>query len=219
MLGLTLRDEFRGQHLPPTAISLVEPDGSGATQVAPARILAIIYPTADIQTALRAISGTRAARPMVLQGSRGKGKSHLLALLHHAVASSDGRRKAAKPESFRSFSVFTLGVIQFITQGVNKFVAFIYTRYKLAGMAKGRRADDQAVEAFSASKSLLKEAKRRAAEIGMSKSGYFRSALAKDLGYDEGEAKELAFSRPVRLARARYAIQLGAASALNDKDK
>ncbi len=87
MLGLMLRDEFRGQHLPPTAISLVEPDCTGATQVAPARILSITYPTSDTQTALRAISGTRPARPMVLQGSRGKGKSHLLALLHHAVAS------------------------------------------------------------------------------------------------------------------------------------
>jgi len=30
MLGLTLREGFRGQHLPPTAISLVEPDGSSA---------------------------------------------------------------------------------------------------------------------------------------------------------------------------------------------
>jgi len=87
MLGLTLRDEFRGQHLPPTAISLIEPDGSGATQVPPDRVLSITYPTADIQTALRALSGSRAARPMVLQGARGKGKSHLLALLHHAISS------------------------------------------------------------------------------------------------------------------------------------
>src|ERR1035437_1488821 len=86
MLGLTLRDEFRGQHLPSTAISLVEPDGTGATQVAPDKILAITYPTGDIQTALRAFHGSRPPRPLVLQGSRGKGKSHLLALLHHAIA-------------------------------------------------------------------------------------------------------------------------------------
>lgn len=87
MLGLTLRSEFRGQHLPSTAISLIEPDGTGATQVAADRILEITYPTGDIQTALRALHGSRPPRPLVLQGSRGKGKSHLLALLHHAIAS------------------------------------------------------------------------------------------------------------------------------------
>jgi hypothetical protein len=87
MLGLTLRGEFRGQHLPSTAISLIEPDGTGATQVAADRILAITYPTGDIQTALRAFHGSRPPRPLVLQGSRGKGKSHLLAVLHHAIAS------------------------------------------------------------------------------------------------------------------------------------
>jgi hypothetical protein len=79
MLGLTLRSEFRGQHLPATAISLIEPDGTGATQVAVDRILSIAYPTGDIQTALRAFHGSRPPRPLVLQGSRGKGKSHLLA--------------------------------------------------------------------------------------------------------------------------------------------
>jgi hypothetical protein len=87
MLGLTLRAEFRGQHLPSTAISLIEPDGTGATQVAADRILSITYPTGDIQTALRAFHGSRPPRPLVLQGSRGKGKSHLLAVLHHAIAS------------------------------------------------------------------------------------------------------------------------------------
>ena len=87
MLGLTLRGEFRGQHLPSTAISLIEPDGTGATQVAADRILSITYPTGDIQTALRAFHSSRPPRPLVLQGSRGKGKSHLLAVLHHAIAS------------------------------------------------------------------------------------------------------------------------------------
>ncbi|MCX6926381.1 MAG: hypothetical protein NT154_24715 [Verrucomicrobia bacterium] len=87
MLGLTLREEFRGQYLPATAISLVEPDGTGFTQGAPEKILSITYPTGDIQTALRAFHGSRLPRPLVLQGSRGKGKSHLLALLHHAIAS------------------------------------------------------------------------------------------------------------------------------------
>ena len=89
MLGLTLRSEFRGLHLPSTAISLIETDGTGATQVNADRILSITYPTGDIQTALRAFSGNRPARPMVLQGARGKGKSHLLALLHHAIASPE----------------------------------------------------------------------------------------------------------------------------------
>src|SRR5438034_658574 len=50
MLGLTLRGEFRGQHLPSTAVSLIEPDGTGATQVPAQQVLSITYPTGDIQT-------------------------------------------------------------------------------------------------------------------------------------------------------------------------
>src|SRR5206468_3363079 len=62
-------------------------DGTGATQVPAQQVLSITYPTGDIQTSLRAFHGSRPPRPLVLQGSRGKGKTHLLAVLHHAIAS------------------------------------------------------------------------------------------------------------------------------------
>ena len=81
MLGLTLRGEFRGQHLPSTAISLIEPDGTGATQVAADRILAMASCDRRHPDRARAFHGSRPPRPLVLQGSRGKGKSHLLAVL------------------------------------------------------------------------------------------------------------------------------------------
>ena len=54
------------------------------------------------------------------------------------------------------------------------------------------RRDDQAVEAFSASKDLIARAKARAAELGMNKSGYFRYCLALELGYTEGQARSMA---------------------------
>ncbi len=88
MLGLKLRDEFLGVHMPGTAISLRNGDNSGAAQQPPEQILSITYPTADVQTALRALSKKRSGRPIVLMGDRGRGKSHIMAVMHHAIQSS-----------------------------------------------------------------------------------------------------------------------------------
>ena len=85
MLGLKLRDEFLGDHLPGTAISLRTSDNQGAVQKSPEYILSISYPTADVQTALKAISTKRNGRSIVLMGGRGRGKSHIMAIMHHAV--------------------------------------------------------------------------------------------------------------------------------------
>jgi len=60
------------------------------------------------------------------------------------------------------------------------------------------RKANQTVEAFSLPRELLKAAKVRAAELQMSKSGYFRFCLAKELGIPEGEAKALAAHSSVR---------------------
>ena len=87
MLGLKLRDEFLGTHMPGTAISLRTSDNQGAAQKSPDRILSITYPTADVQTALKAISKKNNGRPIVLMGDRGRGKSHIMAVMHHAVQS------------------------------------------------------------------------------------------------------------------------------------
>lgn len=87
MLGLKLRDEFLGTHMPGTAISLRTSDNQGAAQKSPDHILSITYPTADVQTALKAISLKNNGRPIVLMGDRGRGKSHIMAVMHHAVQS------------------------------------------------------------------------------------------------------------------------------------
>jgi hypothetical protein len=87
MLGLQLRDEFLGAHMPGTAISLRTSDNKGAAQKSADSILSITYPTADIQTALKAISVKNSGRPIVLMGGRGRGKSHIMAVMHHALHS------------------------------------------------------------------------------------------------------------------------------------
>ncbi|MBI4333521.1 MAG: DUF499 domain-containing protein [Chloroflexi bacterium] len=87
MLNLELRDEFLGSQMPGTAIALRKKDNTGAAQQDPNFILSITYPTADVQTGLRAVSTNRAKRPIVLLGDRGLGKSHIMAVMHHAVES------------------------------------------------------------------------------------------------------------------------------------
>ncbi len=96
MLNLKLRDEFLGSQMPDTAIELRRSDNKGAAQRDAEYILSITYPTTDVQTALRQISSVRAKRPIVLMGDRGRGKSHIMAVLHHAVQSSDQVEQWAK---------------------------------------------------------------------------------------------------------------------------
>lgn len=60
------------------------------------------------------------------------------------------------------------------------------------------RKDDQAVDAFSAPKSLISEAKARAAGMRLTKSGFYRYCLAKMLGRSEDEALEIAEHGSVR---------------------
>lgn len=79
MLGLILREEFRGKRLKGTQIEL-----AGATQQSAESFLKITYPTADVLRALEAISPEK-AKPVVLIGDRGQGKSHIMAVLHHAL--------------------------------------------------------------------------------------------------------------------------------------
>ncbi|HVY62118.1 MAG TPA: DUF499 domain-containing protein, partial [Planctomycetota bacterium] len=86
MLGLTLRDEFRGKRLKGTAIELTNDNKTGATQVPAQQFLDITYPSADVLKALEAI-GPDHGQTVVLIGERGRGKSHLLAVLYHALTS------------------------------------------------------------------------------------------------------------------------------------
>ena len=84
MLGLTLREEFRGKRLKGTAIELSNDSNTGATQIAAKEFLEITYPTHDLLKGIEAI-GPNQGRPVVVIGERGLGKSHLLAALYHAV--------------------------------------------------------------------------------------------------------------------------------------
>jgi hypothetical protein len=84
MLGLTLRDEFRGKRLKGTAIELSNEANTGATQIAAQQFLQITYPTHDLLKGIEAV-GPDQGRPVVVIGDRGLGKSHLMAALYHAV--------------------------------------------------------------------------------------------------------------------------------------
>ena len=87
MLGLKLREEFRQAHMPGAAISLRSSDNQGAAQKSPNQILSITYPTDDVRIALKALSVNQHGRPIVLMGDRGRGKSHIMAVMHHAIQS------------------------------------------------------------------------------------------------------------------------------------
>ena len=63
MLGLTLRDEFRGRRLKGTAIELTNKNNTGATQVAAAEFLKITYPSTDVLKMLEA-AGPDQGRPV-----------------------------------------------------------------------------------------------------------------------------------------------------------
>jgi len=84
MLGLALRDEFKGKRLKGTAIELSNDSNTGATQIAAKEFLEITYPTHDLLKGIEAI-GPNQGRPVVVIGERGLGKSHLMAALYHAV--------------------------------------------------------------------------------------------------------------------------------------
>jgi len=84
MLGLTLRDEFKGRRLKGTAIELTNNNNTGATQIPAADFLRITYPSTDLLKTLEA-AGPNQGRPVTLKGERGQGKSHLMAALYHAL--------------------------------------------------------------------------------------------------------------------------------------
>ncbi len=85
MKPLELRDEFLGKHMRATAIELRNKQNTGWAQRGPKEILGITYPTADVQRSLEAVSVASPGKPIVFLGQRGRGKSHIMALLHHAL--------------------------------------------------------------------------------------------------------------------------------------
>lgn len=88
-LPIELRQEFRTAHMRGTSIELRNRQNSGWAQKDPSELLRITYPTLDVQRALGAISTGANGRPLVFLGQRGRGKSHIMAVLHHAFEASD----------------------------------------------------------------------------------------------------------------------------------
>jgi hypothetical protein len=73
-----------------TAIELSNRQNTGWTQgKAAAELLDITYPTGDVRRALDAVSATSSGKPIVMMGQRGSGKSHIMALVHHAFGAPD----------------------------------------------------------------------------------------------------------------------------------
>jgi len=88
MLGLKLREEFKGRRLKGTAIELTNKNNTGATQVPASQFLDITYPSHDLLKTIEA-AGPDRGRPVTIKGERGQGKSHLMAALYHAFADND----------------------------------------------------------------------------------------------------------------------------------
>jgi len=82
MLELKLREEFRGKRLKGTTVDFINQSKTGALEVPAAEFLRITYPSIDLLKTIEA-TGPGHSRPVVLLGSRGQGKSHLLAALYH----------------------------------------------------------------------------------------------------------------------------------------
>lgn len=95
-LPLELRQEFRSAHMRGTAIELRNRQNSGWAQRDPTELLQITYPTVDVQRALAAVSTGANGRPLVFLGQRGRGKSHIMAVLHHAFEAPEKVQAWAK---------------------------------------------------------------------------------------------------------------------------
>ena len=77
MLGLTLREEFRGKRLKGTAIELSNDQHTGATQIAAKQFLEITYPTHDLLKGIEAVGPSQGRR----HRGRGQAADHAVLLL------------------------------------------------------------------------------------------------------------------------------------------
>lgn len=88
MLGLQLREEFRGARLRGTTIDFNNDAGTGALDLPAKDFLRITYPSVDLIKTIKA-AAPGANRAVVLIGNRGQGKSHLMAALCHLFQDPD----------------------------------------------------------------------------------------------------------------------------------
>ena len=92
MLGLTLRQEFRGRRIKGTVVDFNNRAKTGALDQRSEDFLKITYPSLDILKALENCTPGN-SHPLVLQGARGQGKSHLMAVIYHAFKDRDATEK------------------------------------------------------------------------------------------------------------------------------
>jgi energy-coupling factor transporter ATP-binding protein EcfA2 len=105
MLGLQLREEFRGARLRGTTIDFTNEAKTGALDMAAQDFLRITYPSVDLIKAIKA-AAPGSNRAVVLIGDKGQGKSHLMAALCHLLSDPDAGElwlkdwadKLARPE-------------------------------------------------------------------------------------------------------------------------
>ncbi len=88
MLGLNLRKEFIGKRLSGTTIDFNNRQGTGALDKTASEFLNITYPSIDLLKTIEAIEPGK-SRPTVIIGTRGQGKSHLMAAVSHMLKDSD----------------------------------------------------------------------------------------------------------------------------------
>ena len=62
MLGLSLREEFRGKRLRGTAIELSDDTNTGATEIAAKEFLEITYPTHDLLMGIEAVGSRQSLK-------------------------------------------------------------------------------------------------------------------------------------------------------------
>ena len=84
MLDLQLRNEFKGNRLRGTTVDFTNQAQTGALDLSGADFLRITYPSFDMRKTIEYVSPSQ-SRPVVLMGSRGHGKSHLLAAIYHQL--------------------------------------------------------------------------------------------------------------------------------------
>ncbi len=82
MLNLKLRNEFIGKRIKGTMVDFTNRHGTGALDKSAEEFLSITYPSVDLLKLVEALQPGK-SRPVVIIGSRGQGKSHLMAALAH----------------------------------------------------------------------------------------------------------------------------------------
>ncbi len=92
MIELQLRDEFKGKKLKGTTVDFTNQSQTGALQQNAKDFLRITYPSFDLLKTIEA-TGPGQSRPLALIGSRGQGKSHLMAALYHLCKDPVGGRE------------------------------------------------------------------------------------------------------------------------------